>query len=70
MDHVSEVYGQHSSVEDLEWKTLGPLSTMEGDYLFCVFPEAKLRSMVIVTGVKLWLKTFLKPFFKESAVWL
>lgn len=50
MDHVSEVYGQDSSKENLEWKTLGPLSTLERDFLFCVFPEAKLRSMVIVTG--------------------
>lgn len=37
-------------MEDLERKTLGPLSTMERDYLFRVFPEAKLRSMMIVTG--------------------
>lgn len=35
---------------ELGWKTPGPLSTMETDYLFCVFPEAKLRSMVIATG--------------------
>lgn len=25
MDHVSEVYEQNSSMEDLEWKILGPI---------------------------------------------
>lgn len=42
MDHVSEAYGLNSTMEDLEWKTPG-FSTMERDYLFCVFPEAKLK---------------------------
>lgn len=53
-------------MEDLEQKTLGPLSTMERDYLVCVFPEAKLRSMVIVTGSQTLAKIFLKTiFFKQ-----
>jgi hypothetical protein len=31
---LSEVYGQDSSIEDLEWKTLGPLSTIEDCSMF------------------------------------
>ena len=53
-------------MEDLEWKALGPLRTMERDYLFCVFPEAKLRSIVRVAGVKLQLKKIFNNFFQTN----
>lgn len=58
MDHVSEVYEQNSSMEDAEWKILGPI-------LFWVFPEVKLRSTVRVTGSQILAKIF-NIFFKET----